>query len=339
MATNPLDPTQPQNGLFNTPPPTATAPTTPTAATATSTPAVATGFQAAPYTVDQNKGTVQGQLADVMSKDSPLQRIDVRNANEEMNARGLLSSSLAIGSAQDARYKSALPIAQADAGIFDKAMTNTANVENAARQFGAAAENDVSKTNAQLATSIAATNAQEANKIGLAGLDAQTRIALGNLDVAARTKLAAIDTNARILVQTNASASEMYAQAVRNIADLSRDPNLRPDAKQAAIDSQLNMLNQGLRQLQEVATTPPAQVDGLNLSQFFNRYTQVAQMTAPQIEAERARLQAAVNATRENTVQRRQAIEALNSFNTLAAQAQAANAPADTQSLNLAEGF
>lgn len=339
MADNPLDPNQTQKGLFDTVPPAATAPATPAVSTATATPATATGFQAAPYTPDPEKGTVQGQLKNVLSERSPLQQIDARDANEGMNNRGLLNSSLALGAVQEARYKNALPIAQADAGVYDKAMTNTANVENAARQFNAGAENAASQTNAQLGTSVSATNAQEANKIELAGLDAQTRVALGNLDVAARVKLAAIDTNSRLLIQTNASASEMYSQSVRNIADISRDPNLRPAAKQAAIDSQLNMLNQGLRQLQEVATTGPANVENLDISQFFNRYAQVAQMTQAQIDAETSRLQAAVNAAPKNSVTYRQAVEALNDFTSLARQAQAVNAPADTQSLNLAEGF
>lgn len=341
MATNPLDPTQNKNGLFNTAPPAATAPQTPAVTSATAVPATATGFQAAPYTVDENKGTVQGQLKTIVDKGSPLQQLAVRDANDQMNQRGLLNSSIAIGAAQDAVYRTALPIAQADAGVYDKAMTNTANVENAARQFGAAAENTASQTNAQLGSSIAATNAQEANKLGLAGLDAQTRIALGNLDVAARTKLAAIDTNSRILIQTNASAAEMYAQAVKNIADMSRDPNLRPAAKQAAINSQLNLLNQGLSQLQEVSTTSPLEIEGMNISQFFRQYTVLANMTPQQYEATRQRLTANLASINQAAYPNRYAtaLRELQEFNAMVPVIQTANAPANTQALNLSEGF
>lgn len=344
MPTNPLDPPQnptPQNGLFNTPPPTAPAPVTPPAATATPTTATSVGFQAAPYTVDADKGTVQGQLKSIVDKGSPLQQLAVRDANAQMNQRGLLNSSLAVGAAQDAVYKTALPIAQADAGVYDKAMTNTANVENAARQFGAAAENQASLTNAQLASSIAATNAQEVNKMGLAGLDAQTRVALGNLDVAARQRLAAIDTNSRILIQTNASASEMYGQAVKNIADLSRDPNLRPDAKRAAIDSQLNLLNQGLRQLQEVSTTNPLEIEGLDVSQFFKMYSVLSNMTPQQYAAKEKQLISRLASLRyeDNPEAYQAASRELKEFYKLVPVIQAANAPANTQSLNLQEGF
>lgn len=341
MTTNPLDPNQNQNGLFNTTPPAATAPQTPAVTSATAVPASATGFQAAPYTVDESKGTVQGQLKTIVDKGSPLQQLAVRDANDQMNQRGLLNSTLAIGAAQDAVYRTALPIAQADAGVYDKAMTNTANVENAARQFGAAAENTASQTNAQLGSSIAATNAQEANKLGLAGLDAQTRIALGNLDVAARTKLAAIDTNSRVLIQTNASASEMYNQAVKNIADISRDPNLRPTAKQAAIDSQLNLLNQGLSQIQEVSTTNPLEIEGLNISQFFKMYSELSNMTPEQYRTQRQRLVNRLNSINpsDRPAEYEAARRALNDFDKLVPVIQTANAPANTQTLNLAEGF
>jgi hypothetical protein len=69
-------------------------------------------FQARDVTA---KETVSGQLNDLLSQDSKYMQSAKANANEKMNSRGLINSSMAVGASQKAAIDSALPIAQQDA--------------------------------------------------------------------------------------------------------------------------------------------------------------------------------------------------------------------------------
>lgn len=58
---------------------------------------------------------VENRVAGIIAKNSPLMKQAQTAAAKSMNARGLLNSSMAIGAAQDATIRTALPIAQQDA--------------------------------------------------------------------------------------------------------------------------------------------------------------------------------------------------------------------------------
>ena len=58
---------------------------------------------------------VQGQLTNIIASDSPLIQQAKTGALQQMNQRGLINSSMAIGAGQDAVIRNALPIAQQDA--------------------------------------------------------------------------------------------------------------------------------------------------------------------------------------------------------------------------------
>jgi len=103
-----------------------------------------------------NKETVQGQAADIISKDSPLMQLARRQAMEQSGARGLLNSSAGIGAATDAVIGRALEIANPDAATYSRAhgynvdtsntfnKTNTEAINNA-REFNANAKNAASQ--------------------------------------------------------------------------------------------------------------------------------------------------------------------------------------------------
>lgn len=344
--TTPTEPTYTMPGAPTAPTPqTATAPQIPAppvapkiapVPTATAKPSVATatGYNPAAYTVDPVNGTVAGRLDQLMDKGGAYLRRAETAGLQKAAENGMLNSSLAAGYSTGAAIDRAAPIATSDAGFFNQAMTNTANAENAQRQFDAGQTNTVAMKNADNATQVAALNAQEANKMSGLQLDADTKLALGQLDADTRTRLGTMDANTKLLLQTNSSAGDMYSNTVRNISDIARDPSLKPDAKQAAIDSQLNMLNQGLRQLQEVSgAKTPQDVD---LQDYFTKKEQVSRMSDQQITDEQTRLNAALKKTKVNTVERRAAVDQLNAFNAMVAEIRN---PANTDSLNLAEGF
>ena len=199
-----------------------------------------------------------------------------RIASQKANARGLINSSMAVGAAQDAVIGQAMTIAQADAAAYDRAMTNTANQQNAASQFGANASNQVALAN-QAATNEALKSTQQgtialtdrqmstAANLELAKLDSQTKMALTSMD--ARTKS---------LLQSNQSASNAYVQTVQNINQIQNNTQLNGTAKQKAIENQLALLQEQLRQISAQDTTYsqsvkyPDEVTSLNLGGFFD---------------------------------------------------------------------
>ncbi len=104
------------------------------------------------------------QLAKITGKGSELDQQSETFAKQQMGAKGLLNSSMAIGAAHDSVLKNAMPLALQDASTYARAGEFTAGAKNAADQFAAGASNSADLTNAQLGTSANITNTTEANK-------------------------------------------------------------------------------------------------------------------------------------------------------------------------------
>lgn len=65
---------------------------------------------------DNEKGTVQGQLTDMLGSNSALMKQSETYGKQQANKRGLLNSSMGVGASQNAMIQNATPIAQQDAG-------------------------------------------------------------------------------------------------------------------------------------------------------------------------------------------------------------------------------
>lgn len=250
---------------------------TPTQGTAV--PTRSEGYTPAPYTV-QPEGTVAGQLESITKKGSPLMELAGTQAKQEAQARGLLNSSIAVGAGQDALYRAALPIAQADASVYNAAMTNTANQQNAATQFGAAATNASNQLNAQLLTSMNTTNANAANAAMSQEVQAANARALASIDTNTRMTLANLDTQNRALLQSSVGASNAYVQAVTNISNIATNNSLSKEAKDTATATQMNLLNEQLKTLAAISSTESQAVASLNLSEFFQSVPGVTPVAA-----------------------------------------------------------
>lgn len=323
--TNPLT-TEPKTGLLAAASKPGESVTGYTPSTATASTATAKGYDAKGVSVGDND-TVQGQVLKITGSDSPLMKQAERRAREEMAPRGLLNSSLAIGHAQEGVISQALPIAQQDANTYFTAKTKTADAENAALNFGANADNQASLANAQLGTETSRFNAGAKNDAGaaaardantgalaaldaksrmdlakvdtasrmeIAGLDSATRLQIQNMDNQTRQNMATLDNQYRSLLQTNTNAASMYSQAVAAIGNISASPNMPQDAKDNAIQTQLNMLQEALRVTEEISRNTPQTVASLDLSQFFNDGL-ATELTPEQITKRRAPIQAAVD--------------------------------------------
>lgn len=105
---------------------------------------LSTGSQVAPVTsaFDESKG-VAGRVDSIIGKDSPLMQRASTRANQQMNARGLTNSSMAVGAGQAAVMDAATPIANADAGLFQQQQLANQQATNQGNQFNSAARTNI----------------------------------------------------------------------------------------------------------------------------------------------------------------------------------------------------
>lgn len=237
--------------------------------------------------------TVAGQLESVTANGSPLMTQAETAAKQASASRGLLNSSIAVGAGQEAVYRTALPIAQADASTNFSAATTNANNLTAAAQFGANAQNSNDQFNASQTNSVALGNLQAnttrntaqlqadtqtsiANnenrvKLQLQQIDTDTRKYLAQMDEGTKVKLQTMDAKDKQLLQTNISAANAYAQLAQALASISTSTNMDAGAKQQATDNQINLFRQNLSAL--------GQVSGLDLSKYFEQVAAPAATT------------------------------------------------------------
>lgn len=268
-------------GLLTPQAPTAATPT----AAATTTVPTATGVG---YTATEQKVTpeslVQNQVQAITSTGSQLTEAAQARAQQQASRRGLLNSTMAAEAGQKAVLESALPIAQQDAGTFASANAANAQFANAASQFGAAAQNTATLANQQAAlsqrlaeiqssTSMSIADKQLASQKLIADNENKTRIQLQQMNNDtqktiqtlgddSKMKLSQLESDNRQLLQTNISAANAYAQYAQALSQISTNKDMNQQAKQAALDNQLEALRATLRAI--------GQVSGLDLSKYYN---------------------------------------------------------------------
>ena len=186
--------------------------------------------QAATYTssqrtVDPTKETVAGQMKGLIDENSPYMQMARTSANQQMNSRGLLNSSMANTASDVAAYQAALPIAQADASVYDTNSKQNLAYQNEALKTNTASINDMTGKNMS--------STVEAMKT--------------NMDAATKTQLATIEADYKTTMQNSATASELYKQTVKNISDIQANKDMTLEAKQAAVNNQYYLMKQGFQ--------------------------------------------------------------------------------------------
>jgi hypothetical protein len=238
--------------------------------------AKASTYTATPYEV-KPQGLVQERLKGIVESDSPLMQQAARIATQKANDRGLISSSMAIGDAQQAVIGAATPIATTDANAINTATLKTADQQNAASQFNAQALTNVGLANQSAANTAKAQNLEGTIQLTNTKMTQDAQLQLAKLDTNTRMALAQMDTKTRSLLQTNQSASNAYVQTITNISNIQNNEKLDAAAKRAAIDTQLTMLREQLGVLERTSSQVDAQTTNsqavldLNLGDFFNQ--------------------------------------------------------------------
>lgn len=228
--------------------------------------------------------TVQGQIKGIIDQNSPLMQQAVSRANEQMNSRGLLNSSIGVGAAQGALYDAAMPIATADANTYANAGRYKADVANSTSQFNANASNTANQFTAQQQNEALQADAKNsltaqvsnqdagvktatqqydgALKIAMQNADSATKMQLQNVDAFTKQTLAQIEAQYKTQMQTSSSMSSTYQSMIDGITRIMQDKDLDGPGKQQAIANLTTMYNGAMQQQQAIT--------GLNLGSLLD---------------------------------------------------------------------
>lgn len=179
-------------------------------------------------TVDFGNETVQGQIKGLINEKSPFIQQAETGAKQEANARGLINSSMAVTAGQDAAYRAALPIANADAQTYKSAGDIN---------FG---------TQAQAGQARLGTALQEGMQARLNNNQYNLDVAMQQLKGQQAKDLAQLDANYKVAMQSSDSAARLFTQSSSDIAKILADPNIPAENKQSQVDHQIQLLRSGL---------------------------------------------------------------------------------------------
>jgi hypothetical protein len=208
----------------------------------------AEAYRPATRTIDPVKGTVQGQVESILSKDGALMQRARTTAQEQMASRGLLNSSMAVEAGQAAVLDRALPMAQQDAAAHNQMDGENMSAVNSASQFNTGARNQSSLQAQQIASS----EKQQAQQLAQQGEQFKSSQAQQGEQFKsaqeAQFKLTAqqhANDLERLGVQNNFATAQVPQQFAAGVAAstadrvnaILSDPNLKPEAKRAAVEN------------------------------------------------------------------------------------------------------
>ena len=190
--------------------------------------------------------TVEGRINNLTDPNNPLIAQARSRALQNMNGRGLLNSSIAMGAADSAAYDAALPIATADAATAAKAASYNAdqqnvfsikNMDNATNRYGI----DVNAATQRESSRLSADTQRFTSQLSA---DTQKLVAgLNNESQAMVSK--AHDENAQIL-QNSQGASQAYQAYATSLNHIQNNNNMSAEAKAAAIQTATTAFNNAI---------------------------------------------------------------------------------------------
>lgn len=180
--------------------------------------------------------TVQGQIKGIIDQNSPLMQQAETRSTQQMNGRGLINSSMAVGAGQAALYDAALPIASADASTYARTASDNAASANQFAQASNAQGYDMAKMDKGF----------EQNKLQLEqkfGYDT----ALTTMQSDSARETANIQARYRNLTQASSSLTSLANNASDQIHQVMMNQDLDAAGKQAAIDTYNANLNKSMQ--------------------------------------------------------------------------------------------
>jgi hypothetical protein len=194
-------------------------------------------------TADQ---TVAGQVDNIIAADSPLMQRAATRADQQMNKRGLMNSSMAVGAGQSAVMDAALPIAQQDAQTNAQAAQFNAGAENTLQGQSNQIRQQAATQNFAATADLAKTDLDNQFKASMVNADAQTKAYLTQLEGGVKANLANIEADYKSLIQTSASAGDIYKGTISQIGPILSDTNMDAAAKSAAINGLMSRMGSAM---------------------------------------------------------------------------------------------
>lgn len=182
-----------------------------------------------------NNQTVQGQLTGIIAANSPLLQQARATSLAQMNQRGLVNSSMALGEGQKAVINTALPIASQDATTFANAAQLNANAANQNAQF------NVGQTNTAAQFGAAASNQAELSN--QASQNQASQFTAGAANQAALTNAAAQNQAAQFTAANQTDVSKQYATALNSTVQNMMDQSMKYALANADSQTKIELQN------------------------------------------------------------------------------------------------
>jgi hypothetical protein len=190
--------------------------------------------------------TMQHQLAGIIDSNSPLIQRARARAMEEMNARGLQNSSMALGAADAALYDVAMPIAQFDAAVYGQAARDNQNFLNQVAMFNAGQTNQMTATNIAMLNNALAFTADAANRAELFNADATNTASRFTADASNRAQMfnaEQVNTASRFTADAANTTSRFNAEQMNTVNLANAEAQLRAGTFNAASYNDLLKMN------------------------------------------------------------------------------------------------
>ena len=187
--------------------------------------------------VDQERGTVAGQMRGLLAENSPYLQVARTGALQTAAGRGLLNSSIAAGAGEEAAIKQALPIAQQDAQTYaDIGKQNAKTISDSLLNLQVGQlEHQKSLANAKITGALTTQEAQkqfELQRISEAG-----QLQRQEIENAMKAVLQDDQLESAERQQLSQVIGSMGNEALGAVERILRDTNIEANAKQSAIDA------------------------------------------------------------------------------------------------------
>jgi hypothetical protein len=252
----------------------------------------AVGYAPTTRAID-SKGTVTGQVDSILAKDGPMMERARAMAREQMNGRGLINSSMGIEAGQAAVMDRALPMAQQDAQAYNQADQDNQVAINTASQFNTAARNQYGQQGNEqrfqalqntannalqermqlrqesgLNTRAAAAERGTQNRFTVEASARQREFDISQANAFKQQTIAQSNALAQMGYQSKLTTAQVpqqfAAQTAQSATDrvnmIMSDPDLKPEAKQAAVANIVAYTNSTLAWAEKFYGTPIARM-------------------------------------------------------------------------------
>lgn len=203
---------------------------------------------------DPIKGTVAGQLNNVLDPNSPVMQRAATYGNQQANSRGLLNSSIGISSAYAPMIDAGLQIATPDAASNNQFKLFNADWANKTNQFNASNALSASVANSGNLKDIALNSANLNNQMAIANLDTNTKLKIANINALSNDS------------QLASSMNQSLMNAIVEINKQDKPANVR----QAEIEQLVNLTSKSIGLLNSFDSNIPkldfSDISGANLT-------------------------------------------------------------------------